>query len=171
MALAPSSEDWEGCVPTSAGMVLAYWDQNGYPNFPNDDNYNVLIAELANEMGTDDTYGFTYSWMVDDGINAVAESHGYISGDWAYNENPDLVEAKDELRNGRPYVLYMYGAGSAYDKDESYDNHGVEVHGWIDAGGDYLTIYDTWDTEEHNFNWGNWWWAQNTYIEPGYNAY
>jgi hypothetical protein len=43
-------ETWyRGCAPTSAAMVLEYWDNHGYSNFPRG---HTLIDELANAMGT-----------------------------------------------------------------------------------------------------------------------
>jgi len=48
---------YRGCTPTAAAMVLGYWDQNGYPNFP-DDYQTTLIDELADAMGTWDN-GYT----------------------------------------------------------------------------------------------------------------
>lgn len=152
------------CAPTSAAMVLAYWDQSGYPAFP--DNYNFdLVYDLEDIMG---------EWYVSpdalaDGINIYTDNKGYDS-DWAHTETPDLSEAKNELSNGRPFNLHLLFAGNAIDRpeDDDYSNHVIEVHGWIEAGGDYLAVYDTWDYDEHYFEWGDWWGATNIYVEPGW---
>lgn len=72
---------YRGCAPTSAAMVLGYWDQHGYSNFT-DDYQTKLIDDLADAMGTWSLWPFiegaTWPWMIDDGINAVCKKYGYF---------------------------------------------------------------------------------------------
>jgi len=95
---------YRGCTPTAAAMVLGYWDQHGYPNFP-DDYQTTLIDELADAMGTWDN-GYTPQWQVSGGINTVCNNHGY--GNWASDVwwvTWDMVT--DEIGAYRPFVLTM----------------------------------------------------------------
>ena len=64
------------CAPTSAGMVMSYWDSHGYPNIP--DSSTTLINELATAMSTSTSTG-TFIYNVDNGMNTVSSNHGYGS--------------------------------------------------------------------------------------------
>jgi len=71
-----------GCSPTSAAMVLGYWDNNGYPNIiqgshswsnpPID-----LIEDLADGMGTNQYGTGTIPFFIDEGIAQVTSDRGY----------------------------------------------------------------------------------------------
>ncbi len=158
---------WEGCGPVSAAMVLGYWDNNGYSNFPNDYE-GQLQQELADAMGTYDGSGSTPMQNVAPGINDVCNDHGY--GDWAYSVlTCPWYLVTNSIDSGNPLVHYMWDAGSPYFEDEEYGNHIIEVHGYCHepgCPGKYLIIYDTWDTTTHWLNWGNWYYSQTTFVEP-----
>ena len=137
-----------GCTPTAAAMVLGYWDQHGYPKFP--DNYTKLIDELADAMGTWDN-GYTPQWQVSSGINTICRKYGY--SDWASDVwwvTWDMVTG--EISKYRPFVLTMV-------LHPEYTWHSVTVIGYaidINTNSKYILLYNTWDTDVHYTAFGSW---------------
>lgn len=131
------------CSPTSAGMVLSYWDSHGYPNIP--DNSYTLVTELATAMSTSTSTG-TYIYNVDDGMNTVSSNHGYGSS-LTFNEDGwvTFADVKTEVNANKPFVLNMLGGGTGYGRSQAYGDHSVAVVGYESyLSGDYVVIQDTW---------------------------
>jgi Peptidase_C39 like family len=131
------------CAPTSAGMVLSYWDSHGYPGIP--DNSYTLITELGTAMSTSTSTG-TYIYNVDDGMNTVSSNHGYGS-QLTFTEDSWVTfsDVTTEVNANKPFVLNMIGAGTAYGRSQAYGQHTVAVIGYESySSGDYVVIQDTW---------------------------
>jgi hypothetical protein len=131
------------CAPTSAGMVLSYWESHGYPNIP--DNSYTLITELGTAMSTSTSTG-TYIYNVNDGMNAVSSNHGYGS-QLSFNEDTWMTfsDVTTEVNANNPFVLNMLGGGTAYGRSQAYGDHSVAVIGYESySSGDYVVVQDTW---------------------------
>ncbi|MFA5269598.1 MAG: C39 family peptidase [Methanoregula sp.] len=131
------------CAPTSAGMVLSYWDSHGYPSIP--DNSYTLITELGTAMSTSTSTG-TYIYNVDDGMNTVSSNHGYGS-QLTFTEDSWVTfsDVTTEVNANKPFVLNMIGAGTAYGRSQAYGQHTVAAIGYESySSGDYVVIQDTW---------------------------
>ncbi|MDD1691547.1 MAG: C39 family peptidase [Methanoregula sp.] len=131
------------CAPTSAGMILSYWDSHGYPNIP--DNSYTLITELGTAMSTSTSTG-TYIYNVDDGMNTVSSNHGYGS-QLTFTEDSWVTfsDVTTEVNVNKPFVLNMIGGGTAYGRSQAYGQHTVAVIGYESySSGDYVVIQDTW---------------------------
>lgn len=146
---APAFEWDDGCTPTAAAMVLGYWDQHGYPNFP-DDYQTTLIDELADAMGTWDWNGYTPPTAVSPGINKVCNNHGY--GNWAGDVlYYDWDWTVNEIDSGKPFILTMWFF-NPYGWPHSVTVIGYKV---IDSS-KYITVHDTWTTDDVDIAFGNW---------------
>ena len=131
------------CAPTSAGMVLSYWDSHGYSNIP--DNSYTLITELGMAMGTSTSTG-TYIYDVNDGMNTVSSSHGYGS-QLTFDEDSWVTfsDVTTEVNANKPFVLNMLGGGTAYGRSQAYGDHSVAVIGYESySSGNYVVVQDTW---------------------------
>ena len=159
----PLYEWYLGCAPTAAGMVLAYRDSHGYSNFP--DNQYTLISELATAMGT--SGGSTCIWNVDDGMNTVAQNHGYSYSTLHMEEDSwlDYSEVQREVNAYKPFVLNMLGGGTAYGNSQPYGDHSVAVIGYESySSGDYVVVQDTWTPlSARSLRFGSWSYALADY--------
>lgn len=144
-------DDWDGCVPVAASMILAY-----HEGYDESDAWmrEYLIDRLHDDMNTNDA-GSTWPTDIDNGFNQFAEgSHDY-SGRNIYVWNHPNFTKTEITENGRPFLLNMTGGGSADDRDQSYGDHSVTVVGYS-GDGDELEIHDTWDDDYHYLTWGSW---------------
>jgi hypothetical protein len=131
------------CAPTSAGMVLSYWDSHGYPNIP--DNSYTLITELGTAMSTSTSTG-TYIYNVDNGMNTVSSNYGYGS-QLSFSEDGWVTfsDVTTEVNANKPFVLNMLGGGTAYGRSQAYGDHTVAVIGYESySSGNYVVVQDTW---------------------------
>jgi hypothetical protein len=139
----------DGCGPTAAANILAYWDDHGYPALVDEETGKTvgdLIHELVAAMQTDAS-GNTSDGHVDDGIRAVCN-------DSAYNNNYDFtIDGPDSwtvwskiqgaIKASRPCLLIVHGHGT-------YGDHSMTVVGYRqvvkDCAADdhFVTVHDTW---------------------------
>ena len=154
------------CSPTSAGMVMSYWDTHGYPNIP--DNSLTLINELAGAMWT--TPLGTYRYFIDDGMNTVSSNHGYSYNSLHFEEDSSITFSKvtTEVNAYKPFVLSMEGGGTAYGRNQAYGSHSVAVIGYESyPGGNYVVVQDTWTPlTAVSLSYGNWASAVADYSRP-----
>lgn len=136
---------YRGCTPTSAAMVMAYWESHGYPNLPTG---NALIDELAYEMGTD-ANGNTWISNVPPAIVDVALTHGYPA--WAATNDGEgraystYSEYINEINTGRPLLATVFGSST-------YGNHSMAGVGYrYDGYQDWIIVHDTWDTANQKY--------------------
>ena len=158
--------DWYiGCTPTSSAMVLGYWQGHGYSDFPLGED---LIEELASEMGTYNwPAGGTWPWDMDDGIEAVCENYDYDDISSSNDYTLSWTETKNEINNGRPFVLSMTLGGAALGNSQSYGQHSVACIGYLDGTYDYVILHDTWDYNNENYlAFSNWVAAMGTWVRP-----
>lgn len=144
-------DDWDGCVPVAASMVIAY-----HEGYDESDTWmrEYIIDRLHDDMNTNDA-GSTFPTDIDNGFNQFAEgSHDY-SGQNIYVWNHPNFTKTEITENGRPFLLNMTAGGSAEDRDQSYGDHSVTVVGYSDDG-EELEIHDTWDDDNHYLTWGSW---------------
>lgn len=140
----PNYPWYKGCVPTSAGMVLAYWSAHGYPNLPTG---NTLIDELATAMGTD-SHGNTYVENIPWGINTVASKHGYdlvqisASNDSYGRSYSTWSDWVGQINNTKPLLANMQGS--------VYGNHTVAGVGYrYDSYQQWIIVHDTWNVSSN----------------------
>jgi hypothetical protein len=147
----PDLQWHNGCAPTAAGNLLAYWDTRGYPRLVDDPARTAydMIDELVAGMGTDSN-GWTFDNRVDDGIRHVANNVNlYRFG----VDGPDswCVWGKicGEIDNGRPAVMILH-------HHPTYGDHSVTVVCYRSVDKDcapddrYITIHDTWPSTPAN---------------------
>ena len=109
----PEYEWRRGCSPTSAAMLMGYWDQNGYPNLwagtpptmnnpANDaDPVNIVIEEIGDLMGTSTSppgsndYGNTDPGNIDNGMRDFAKAQ-----DSSYKFKAGNKYASDRWKHG-----------------------------------------------------------------------
>jgi hypothetical protein len=153
----PGTYDWwYGCSPTSAGMLLGWYDRNGYPNLVPGGNAEtntfgnpgaLVNSAIASSGHINDFYsglspGAGYGLIGDDvsppwhGFNSLADfmgtsqdAYGNSNGSttfWFYNDNSPLTESD------------IYSAGPSY-----YNSDGMYGIGeYIDyAGYDAAVLY------------------------------
>ncbi len=152
------------CAPTASGMILSYWRNNGYPNFPS--NGDTLILELYSAMDTDPVNG-TYDSNIEPGIESVCDDYGYdidaVPDGWGFY----FSEVKSEVTADRPMHLAMHGAGTAIGSSTAYGNHSVAAVGWADGSFDAIEINDGWSTSDTRYiAFGNWNSIYPVYIRP-----
>ena len=100
--------------------------------------------------------GGTYDNEVAPGIEEVCANYGY--GNFrAHFEHISWDKVKDEVDESRPFVIHMQQPGG-------YGNHSVTGRGYSDYDEDYVFIQDTWDENTHTIAYGNWYWADMTWV-------
>jgi hypothetical protein len=157
-----------GCSPTSAAMILNYWDKRDLSGFgPTqyfgrltsywanhwDNEMNVpmpLIDQLHQAMKTDGDGG-TDPWNIGSGIKSVANDYnGYsfevstvIGSPIPGTDGWDFCwgAMKEEIDNGKPFVWSV----SAMDGTHVV-GHSLCAFGYTDSK--YVITYNTWDTGE-----------------------
>lgn len=154
----------DGCSPTSAGMVLGYWDTHGYSNFPSRD---YLIDALADAMGTDwPGNGATWPWDIDNGIETVCDTYNYPNFQASNDYYVSWTEVKNEVNANRPFVLSMLNGGTPVGGSNDYGEHSVTCMGYYDGSTDYVLLHDTWDTTTTRYlAFGSWTGAMATWVK------
>jgi hypothetical protein len=153
------------CAPTASGMILSYWRNHGYTNFPS--NGDTLIAELYSAMGTSYPQG-TPDSNLEAGIESVSQSHGYnIDGMYLDRYSISFSGIQSEINANRPIHLSMHGAGAALGQTETYDHHSVAVVGWANGAFDALELNDGWSTSVSRYIvYGNWNYVNAVFVQP-----
>ncbi len=120
------------------------------------------------EMGTYDwPANGTWPWDMDDGIEAVCDDYGYSSISSSNDYYLSWSDTKNEINNGRPFVLSMTYGGTGSGHDQAYGMHSVTCMGYSDGTEDYVFLHDTWDdTNEHYLVFGDWVAAMGTWVIP-----
>lgn len=152
-----------GCTPTAAGMVLAFWKTHGFPNLPLVSGGYNLIDELAVAMGTDSN-GATTKGNVVGGIRTVFNNHGYgssaigVAGDWLW---VSWEECKNEIDNGRPFMLGLCMGGIPRGGEDAYNHHTVTGVGYTTISSEnYVIVHDGYTPASDRYlAFGNWWWG------------
>jgi hypothetical protein len=180
-----------GCSPTSAAMILGYWENQGLTQLPavTDSTYgNPLNQDLAGYMHTD-YLDDGYNWYcvldpldpncggttegnqilgVDGLLNHFLNPNGIVlTQQWFAREVPsDTSYSSDttEIDSGYPFVLNMMGGGSSIGSSSNYGDHSVAVIGYNTAA-NTLIIHDTWSTTPVQIRYGNWQSAWDDMIE------
>jgi hypothetical protein len=152
-------DDWDGCVPIAASMVIAYHEGISQTN---DYAREAIIDWLHIKM---DTYNGNTVWVkIDGGFDSYDRgSHSY-NGKNHYNWGDGFV--RNEVGAERPFLLNMMSADSANDGTGPYGDHAVTVVGYC-CNTASLRIYDTWNSEDHYLNRGSWWQSMCTAVYPG----
>lgn len=150
----------DGCSPTSAGMVLGYWDTHGYPNFP---SQNTLIDNLATAMGTEwPGNGATWPWNIPSGVTTVCRNNRYshfTATNYFLLTWSDVVA---EVSNNYPFVLSMHAS-------TTYGEHSVAAIGYYYNGIEYVIVHDTVPAHTSSdiyMAYGSWVAAMATWVHP-----
>jgi hypothetical protein len=143
-----------GCTPTSAAMLLVYWDERGYTCIPaencvyqNGGSTCSLIDTLANNMQTNENGG-TYLYNIDPGIENTLQGILVVDSETIYH-NKNVNEMMDRISRYlgelpiRPFLLHAFertpwtgpGQGHSvflwrYDFDDPIEK--------------YVLVYNTW---------------------------
>ncbi len=140
-------DEWDGCVPVAASMLLAYHEGAGFLE------KEAYIDDLHEDMNTNDA-GSTFPTKIDNGFNKFDTGNNSYNGRNIYIwSHPNFV--KSEIDAERPFLLNMTSGDQADDRNQNYGNHSVCVVGY-DQGGDELILHDTWDYSSHHLDWGSW---------------
>ena len=165
----PPYERRRGCAPTCAAMIMAYWDQNGYPmlwdekpppnNVPSNDSdpVNVTIERIGDLMRTEEELpGDTPNHKIAKGMEKYArqrersykafDADMVLTTDWPFSGTPRLRAltldyVKTEIDAGRPMLLGMELRGPG--------GHAVVAYGYQDNAGtqdDWIAVRDTGET-------------------------
>lgn len=159
-------DDWDGCTPIAASMVLCYHEGTSESN---SEEREQFIDDLHYQMGTSDS-GWTYWHDIDAGIqNCTIGDNYYLS---STNFTFEKSNGESEISNeNRPFMLSMDNGGDdgsqSDDPDEGdYGDHSVCVRGWDDdSDGFYWEIHNGWDNSVHWFKHGNWSNVAATYVK------
>ncbi|WP_435363276.1 C39 family peptidase [Haloarchaeobius sp. DYHT-AS-18] len=146
-----SWDDWDGCVPVAASMIIAY-----HEGFDESDTWwrEYLIDRLHDDMNTNDA-GSTWPTDIDDGFDKFSNgSHSYNGRNIYLWNHPDFTK-REISDNSRPFLLNMNDGGSANDRSQNYGDHSTTVVGYA-SNGDELELHDTWDDSSHYLTWGSW---------------
>ena len=178
----------DGCAPTSAAMVLAYWGEHGYPKLhypdwwyfePTDVNSGTKFDDPSNEhtdlteelhyaMDTNNKTGDTWPWNIAPGINKVCKNHGYSN--WASVDYwVSWSDVTDEINASRPFVLAMLWGGTGSGHSQPYGNHVVTCVGYaidVNTNEKFVMVQDTWDLGIHYLAFGNWLGAWEIKVNP-----
>jgi hypothetical protein len=161
--------DWSyGCTPTSAAMMLNFWDLTDWfgrlnyryyqrwDNLEGEYDYQVatLQSDLAIYMGTDPSGG-THRDNVGPGMREYVLLRGYsfmhifcryevIGGNMASSEDWCWDSITEEIGAGRPFVWSTtFGWGGA--------GHSCCAVGY-DGGAQDVVVYNTWDGSLHAYH-------------------
>jgi hypothetical protein len=169
-------DDWDGCSPIAASMVIAYYE----PQLRDDWNREAIIDILHHTMGTDYS-GSTVPWNIDTGIDWFDDEYndlrnqGIVSDPLyhTFDGSNDYYVSQDdvirEVDNKQPFVLNMFPYGSSLT-----EGHSVTVVGysrWLYSDGTsswivmYLEIHNTWDYYATYITFGDWTTAVATYVD------
>jgi hypothetical protein len=86
----PAYDWWYGCSPTSAGMMMGYYDQHGYGG----ESYAKLVP-----LGTAENSTFPLSWKYL--VNNSIASYGYVTDFYRYaNGSPDYTQGGNNKAYG-----------------------------------------------------------------------
>jgi hypothetical protein len=140
-------DDWDGCVPIAASMIMAYHEGVG------ESKKEEYIDDLHRDMNTNDSSS-TMPYDIDDGIDKFDTGDNSYNGRNIYTwSHPDFL--KQEINAERPFLLNMTSGGSADDRNDNYGDHTVAVVGYDEDGEEFI-LHDTWDDSTHHLDWGSW---------------
>ncbi|MCX6035088.1 MAG: C39 family peptidase, partial [Chloroflexi bacterium] len=165
MAGVPEYKWRRGCSPTSAAMIMGYWDQShpnmwpGTPPSSNDahndaDPVNQVIEHLGVLMWTS-SEGATRPLRIPGAMTEFAKEKGYsfIAGIKCVSDSQcsgmeglSFAYLKKEIDAGRPMEIKL---------DTPAGFHSVVAYGYQDFPGtydDYFAVRDTWWTGDPNHN-------------------
>jgi len=162
-------DDWDGCTPIAASMVLGY-----YISYPDKES---IIDILHHTMNTNDD-GVTVWWgYIDDGIDNFAEEYHRISGQtipYDFDGSNDYYVSMDDVKRqiktyGRPFVLSINGGPYGLTTGHSVAVVGFTEWKNLDDGATwmYLTIHNTWYNGDEGVDtilFGDWTVAVATYV-------
>jgi len=166
-------DDWDGCTPIAASMVLGY-----YISYPDKESIIDILHHTMNTGG----HWYTNPWEtaiqdIDDGIDNFAEEYHRISGQtipYDFDGSNDHYVSMDDVKRqiktyGRPFVLTITGGPYG-----TLSGHSVAVMGYTEwenledgVTWMYLTIHNTWyngDEGVDSILFGDWTIAVATYV-------
>ena len=128
-----------GCGPTAAGMVMGYWDRNGFPNFVQG-NSNTQTAQV-NAMIASDQHFADYSQPLDDDTTRpIQPDRSQLGGAHTANCLADFMHtswSSDGLRYGWSYFSMVDDAIEDYSDFVGYSG------------------FDTWNETWGAFTWND----------------
>lgn len=146
-----SWDDWDGCVPVAASMLIAY-----HEGYDESDTWmrEYYIDHLHDDMNTNDA-GSTFPSDIDNGFDNFSQGSNDYDGTNIYVWNHPDFTISEISDNNRPFLLNMNDGGSANDRSQTYGDHTVTVMGYVKEGEEFK-IHDTWDDSVHYLTWGSW---------------
>lgn len=124
----------EGCALTAAAMVISYWRNLGYYNFPIGEEY---LEDLFKQyFDYDPTTGGTTVSSIPPGYEEFTSDYGYSFDSWYLDGYWEYVS---EIDNERPVTIALIGS-------ETYGDHAVVGIGYeyVYPHSEYLWIHDGW---------------------------
>ena len=163
---------YHGCAPTSGGMIMAYWDAQGYSNLAPGDGqtYNASVEQTItstnheNQSGGHDTSGCSgaadsiscfmhtnpstgssSTYNIRDGLEEYASSKGYSS----FDATARFIPQQGGSWSWSDFVAEI-------DADRPVEmlllrksggdtfGHAVTAYGYETSGANYMVVHDTW---------------------------
>jgi hypothetical protein len=146
MANTPDYEWWYGCSPTSAGMMMGYYDNNGYsnlvPGVAEMDTHGNPGANVNNIIASSDHVADFYTGYMNSGDDPLASGRSIPSG---FNCLADFMgTSQDSVTNpDGASTFYNWNDGSPFYESDAF-NYGVSDKSGMYGIGEYIdyTGYD-----------------------------
>jgi len=154
---APDYEWWYGCAPTSAGMMMGYYDTHGYDGLEYDNLVPGGDAELSN-------YGNPSA-----SVNDIIASQGHIDDFWTgYGNSGD-----DPLAVGHSFDSLADFMGTSQDSGNNSDGS-TSFYYRSDGGKTYASNIFGWSVTDDSGMYGIWEYLEYCgygSVDPGTNIY
>jgi hypothetical protein len=142
----------EGCGANAGGMIVNYWDQNGYAYLIlSDATEDTYESELKTRMGTFNV-GAGQATLIDGYINGLQSYFSSRSTSfWSLTMTKNYVNLKSQINANNPGTILYWGNGGYY------GYHYVVFNGYaenLDTDEYFYIIKDGWSGNENTYrNW------------------
>lgn len=130
---APDYEWWYGCSPTAAGMLLGYYDINGYGG----ETYRNLVPGAVAEISTFPSTEGSWDYNVQHIIASPRHVSDFYGGGYLASGDDVFGAPTDPLDSLADFM------GTSQD---AYDNDNGETAFWFFPDGSRLTVADLYNT-------------------------
>lgn len=152
---------YEGCAPTAAGNMIAYYDNEVHNDLSYYDTYgsdftvtansstasNSLIYDLSVYFETNSS-GESFEWVMSMGLEDYLADYNHdeyvvmtagLSDDYIFNWDVNTSFYRSLINTGNPSIITMYS-------HPTYNSHAVTGIGYIMASPDIygVIVHDTW---------------------------
>lgn len=139
---------YSGCSPTSGVNVMGYWDDQGYGNLINGDDWQGAVNAMRNYMDTEcvGSAGSTNVGDISSGMVNYAQDQGYYfeSALWCSHcsTQPTYANYRAEINANNPVLVDVID-------HTTYGDHTVAGVGY-NTSGNYMIVHDNWSGTRRN---------------------